>query len=273
MDLTAVREVVDGRSTLPWEPGEAWLAGGTALFAEPRADLWRLRDLSRCGWPPLTVTEDGLEVAATCTISDLLAFARAPGQPWPRTRKLIADCCRAFSSSFKVWNTATVGGNVCLALPAGPMISLAVALDGMCQVRGRGGRRSRVPVTDFVTGPGRTVLRPGDLLRSLHLPAAALTRPVAWRRVSLRPLGRSAALVTGTHASDSGRTSIAVTAATIRPVVLTFDQPPPATVLHDALEDALEPGLIVEDVHGLPAWRRHLVFQLADEVRRALSRR
>ncbi|WPO76660.1 FAD binding domain-containing protein [Streptomyces sp. KN37] len=190
--------------------------------------------LSRCGWPPLTVTEDGLEVAATCTVSDLLAFARAPGQAWPRARTLIADCCRAFSSSFKVWNTATVGGNVCLALPAGPMISLAVALDGMCQVWGRDGRRSRVPVTDFVTGPGRTVLRPGDLLRSLHLPAAALTRPVAWRRVSLRPLGRSAALVTGTRASDTGRTSIAVTAATIRPVVLTFDQPPAATVLHDA---------------------------------------
>ncbi|MEU2179970.1 hypothetical protein [Streptomyces thermolilacinus] len=59
MDLTAVREVVDGRSVLPWRPGDAWLAGGTALFAEPQPGLRRLRDLTIFGWPPLTVTATG----------------------------------------------------------------------------------------------------------------------------------------------------------------------------------------------------------------------
>lgn len=177
VDLTSVREVVDGRSFLPWRPGDAWLAGGTALFAEPGPHLRRLRDLCTWGWQPLTVTEEGVEVAATCTIAELLSFAEAPDGPWPTGRALVARCCRAFSSSFKVWNTATVGGNLCTALPAGPMISLAVALRGTCRVRGLDGRERTVPAAEFVTGAGVTVLRPGELLRAVELPAAAWRGP------------------------------------------------------------------------------------------------
>jgi hypothetical protein len=71
-------------------------------------------------WRPWTVAEDGIEVAATCTVAELLSFAEAPDEPCSVGRALIAGCCRTFSSSFKVWNTATVGGNQCAALPAGP---------------------------------------------------------------------------------------------------------------------------------------------------------
>ena len=38
------------------------------------------------------------------------------------------DC---FLMSFKIWNTATVGGNVCLSLPAGAMVSsVTLMVDG-----------------------------------------------------------------------------------------------------------------------------------------------
>ncbi|MFJ9041897.1 FAD binding domain-containing protein [Streptomyces sp. NPDC102406] len=131
--------------------GGGYLAGGTALYAEPRPGLRRLRDVTACGWPPLTVTADGIAGAATCTITELLAFAEAAQGPRPTRRRLIARCCRAFSSSLKVWNTATVGGNLCAALPAAPMVSLAVALRGTCRVRDLGGRERDVPAADFVT--------------------------------------------------------------------------------------------------------------------------
>ena len=49
-------------------------------------------------------------------------------------RPLIDQCCRAFLASFKIWKTATVGGNLCMALPAGPMIALTAALDGDCVI-------------------------------------------------------------------------------------------------------------------------------------------
>ncbi|MER5835858.1 FAD binding domain-containing protein [Streptomyces sp. NPDC002130] len=266
MDLTAVREVVDGRSGLPWRQGDAWLAGGTVLFAEPRPGLRRLRDLTTHGWPPLTMTEAGIEVGATCTITELLAFAETPGAPWPSGRALIAGCCRAFSSSFKVWNTATVGGNLCAALPAGPMISMAVALNGICRVRGLDGAERAVRVRDFVTGPGSTVLAPGELLRSLTLPAEVLAARSVMRRVSTHAWGRSVALVTGVRGWPEGGLTVAVTAATTRPVAVSFECAPSPDELRGSLLPALPRRVLLDDVHGRPPWRRHLAVRLAEEV-------
>ncbi|MFH8369698.1 FAD binding domain-containing protein [Streptomyces sp. NPDC018031] len=270
MDLTTVREVIDGRSGAPWQPGDAWLAGGTHLFAEPRPELRRLRDLGAMGWAPLTVTEHGLEIAATCTVAELLAFAEARGGPWPRARDLMAFCCRAFSSSFKVWNTATVGGNLCLALPAAPMVSLTAALDGVCLLYAPDGGRRRLPVLRFVTGPGRTALRPGELLRSITLPTGPLDARTACRRAALRPHGRSAALVTGVHDPRSHRLTLTISAATPRPVRITFSRPPAEGRLRDAVRRAVPPAAVVDDIHGSARWRRHMALHLAEEVRREL---
>ena len=80
----------------------------------------------------------------------------------------------SFLASFKIWNAATVGGNVCMSLPAGPMISLTAALEGVCTLWPRNGEPREVSVVDFVTGNHQNVLLQGELLRNIHLPAAAL---------------------------------------------------------------------------------------------------
>ena len=67
------------------------------------------------------IGESRLSIAATCTIAELDALACPPD--W-LAAPLINQCCRAFLASFKIWKTATVGGNLCMSLPAGPMISL-----------------------------------------------------------------------------------------------------------------------------------------------------
>ncbi|MFF4364574.1 FAD binding domain-containing protein [Streptomyces sp. NPDC001594] len=268
-----VEEAVDGSCPLLWRAGDAWLAGGTTLFAEPRPGLRRLRDLAGFGWPALTVAEDGIEVAATCTVAELLAFAETPDGPWPSGRALIAHCCRAFSSSFKVWNTATVGGNLCTALPAGPMISLMVALRATLRLMGLDGREREVAARRFVTGAGRTVLLPGELLRSALLPAAALREPHTVRRVSTHPWGRSVALVTGSRDPVSGACTVTVTAATARPVSVSFSRVPAAPQLRRVLLDSLTPDVLFEDPHGRADWRRHLALVLAEEVRTELTER
>src|SRR6266481_7557319 len=176
MDLNTIGEVArpkPGDAAIDWRDGDAWLAGGTWLFSEPQPHLRRLIDLHGLGWQPLTVSDRGLEIAATCEIAKLVALT-APAD-WSAA-PLIGECCRAFLSSFKIWNTATVGGNVCMSLPAGPMISLAVALEGVCTVWPRAGPPREVPALDFVTGNHQNVLRPGELLRSIHLPAEALAK-------------------------------------------------------------------------------------------------
>src|SRR5258708_8493472 len=123
MDLNTIAEIArpnrNGKG-IDWREGDAWLAGGTWLFSEPQPHLRRLIDLHTLGWEPLTVGENGLEIAATCPIAKLVALAAPPA--WTAA-PLIGECCRSFLSSFKIWNTATVGGNICMSLPAGPMVS------------------------------------------------------------------------------------------------------------------------------------------------------
>ena len=89
-----------------------------------------------------------------------------------------------------------------MSLPAGPMISLTAALDGVCTIWQADGGEQKIPVADFVTGNQRNVLAPGDLLRQIDIPLAALKRRSAFRQISLTPVGRSAALLIGSLGSD-----------------------------------------------------------------------
>jgi CO/xanthine dehydrogenase FAD-binding subunit len=265
MDLNTITEVAhpQSREQLPvWTAGDAWLAGGTWLFSEPQAHLTRLIDLTDFRWPALTAGETGLTIAATCTVAQLDAF---PCPPEWIASPLIDQCCRAFLASFKIWKTATVGGNLCMSLPAGPMIALTAALDGVCTIWKADGSERTINVADFVIGDQRNVLSPGDLLRQIDLPLAALMRRSAFRQTSLTPVGRSAALLIGS-VGDAGSFALTITASTVRPVQLAFNAIPQANELRDAILHHIPDTLYHNDVHGRPAWRKHMTLRLAEEI-------
>ena len=270
MDLNTITEVVrpHSRTELPaWTAGDAWLAGGTWLFSEPQVHLTRLIDLTDLRWPALTISAAGLSIAATCTVAELDALA-CPAD-W-LAAPLINQCCRAFLASFKIWKTATVGGNLCMSLPAGPMISLTAALDGICTIWSADGSERRIPVADFVTGNQRNVLAPGDLLRQIDIPLSALKRRAAFRQISLTPVGRSAALLIGTAGRD-GDVLLTVTASTVRPIQMRFAVVPDAGTLREAIMQRITDDLYHDDVHGKPFWRKAMTLRLAEEIRAELA--
>jgi CO/xanthine dehydrogenase FAD-binding subunit len=270
MDLNTITEVAHPktRAQLPvWTAGDAWLAGGTWLFSEPQVHLTRLIDLTALKWPALTIGANGLTIAATCTVAQLDALACPP--EW-LAASLINQCCRAYLASFKIWKTATVGGNLCMSLPAGPMISLTSALDGVCTVWKADGSEEKISVADFVIADQRNVLAPGDLLQQIDIPLAALKRRAAFRQISLTPVGRSAALLIGSIPSEGGL-ALTVTASTARPVQLSFAAIPQARELREALLHHIPDALYHDDIHGKPAWRKHMTLSLAEEIRAELQ--
>lgn len=271
MDLNTVSEVVrpSSRDDVPdWRDSDAWLAGGTWLFSEQQPGVRRLIDLEGLRWPSLQVHESSLTIAATCKISQLYSFVAPP--EW-RAAPLIRECCRSLLASFKIWNTATVGGNICMSLPAGAMISLTAALEGVCTIWRRDGSEQRVPVVDFVTGVHQNVLRPGDLLRSVDLLASALQKRTSFRRMSLTHMGRSSALLIATLCPLDGSMALTVTAATERPVRIQFSRVPPADQLRSKLREAIPDTWYLDDVHGTPDYRKHLTYYFAEDIRRELS--
>ena len=252
----------------PWQEGDSWLAGGTWLFSEPQPQLRRLLDLRPVGWQPLEASDAGLRIAATCTIADLYGFTAPP--EWTAA-PLIDECCRSFLSSFKIWNFATVGGNICMSLPAGPMISLTTALEGVYTLKAPDGSERTVPAVEFVTGNHQNVLQPGELLRAIELPAAALRKRGAFRRVSMTHLGRSTALLIGTAADPASPFLLTVTAATPCPVQLAFPRVPEAAELQKRLVAAIPDDGYFADVHGSPEYRKHMTHYFAQQIRAELA--
>jgi CO/xanthine dehydrogenase FAD-binding subunit len=266
VDLPAVEQLIPAAPER-FAEGDAFLAGGTWLFSEPQPGVRRLHDLTALGWPAITASAVGMELAATCTFAELAAY-RGPSH-WPATR-VFRPCCEALLGSFKVWHAATVGGNLCLALAAAPMAALAVALDARCEIWSPGGTSRTLDAIELITGPGETSLADGELLRAIHLPAHALGEEVAIRQMSLSPVGRSAALLIGRRA-ESGALTLTVTAAVPRPVRIRFAGPPTAAELGAALQPiSAHP---YDDVHGDPRWRAHLIGLLGEEIRAELESR
>lgn len=272
MDLDSVEAVVTPTcraDVWPLQPGDAMLAGGTWLFSEPQPQVRRLVDLTALRWPPIEATADGIDLAATCTLADVSALSTTllPAYPDWSAAPLFHQCCTALLASSKIWRTATVGGNLCLAYPAGAMISLLAALDGQVTVWRADGTDYRLPITDFVTGDSANALRPGELIRSAHLPARALRARTAYRKLAPSALGRSGIVVIGRRdaAVDGGRVVLSVTAATVRPHVFAFARPPMPEELRAAHATIPADGWTV-DAHGDPDWRAAMTLTLAQQV-------
>src|ERR1700733_14554190 len=96
------------------------------------------------GLTPRDESADAVLGPATCTFAQLASWQPARSGHAPAA-VLARQCCHALLGSFKVHNVATVGGNVCLSLPAGPMTSFASALDGELLLRGPAGTRRSLP--------------------------------------------------------------------------------------------------------------------------------
>lgn len=270
MDLGTVDNVVLPGSRADLPPGRAdtaVLAGGTWLFSEKQDHLSTLVDITALGWEPLTITEAGLEIAATCTIETLARF----DSPWPAVA-LFPRCAAALLASFKIRKTATVGGNIALALPAGAMISVTAALDGIGQVWSADGPEHDyvIAIDDLITGPRTNALHPGDVLRSIEIPRYALEARTAMRKLALSPLGRSAAVVIG-RVDVGGEFVLTVSASTVRPFVLRFPGLPTADELDEALAETIGPEHWYDDPHGAPDWRRHISCTAAQQIREELS--
>lgn len=76
-------------------------------------------------------------------------------------------------ANIRVRNVGTLGGNLCFSDPRSDPATFLLALDAELEARRGGEPPRRIAIADFVHGPYRTALEPGELLVSIRLPAVA----------------------------------------------------------------------------------------------------
>ncbi|MBA8817551.1 CO/xanthine dehydrogenase FAD-binding subunit [Microbacterium halimionae] len=267
MDINTVTSFRAARSrdALTLAPSEDFIAGGTWVMSEPQPETTGFVDLTTMAWTDIEILPDGLRISATCTIARLLAWATdsttAPAE-WTALA-LVPDAADALLASFKIWNTATVGGNVCRSFAAGAMVSFAAALDGVAWIWQPDGGERREPVAGIITGNGENNLARGEVLRAVELPAYALRSTALLRKIALAELGRSGCVVTGRVDEDDSATFV-VTAATLTPHVMRFEALPTREALTDAVASAPD---FYTDPLGSADWRRGVSIEFAQNIR------
>jgi len=143
------------------------LAGGTDLLVQMKIERVRPQMLVSLGKVPglskIEAQEDGLHIGARTSIR-AIRFA-------PEVRlnyHALAEACASFSTT-QIQFMGTIGGNLCNASPASDCAPALIVLGAQLGLAGPNGER-RVPVEDFFSGPGKTVLQKGELLVSIIVP-------------------------------------------------------------------------------------------------------
>ena len=71
--------------------------------------------------------------------------------------------------SVQIRNVATIGGNICTAAPSADTVVPLLALGAQLKLKSSKSERT-IPIDQFFTGPGETVLQEGEILTEISIP-------------------------------------------------------------------------------------------------------
>ena len=252
------------------------LAGGTDLFLR----------MERGGWAPEVVVdlkgvpglagirydaERGLAVGALALHADVAAHPVVVGN-----YSVLAQGA-GWVGGPQMRNRGTVRGNLCNASPAADTAAPLIALGARVRLVGARGERT-LPLEDFFTGPGKTVLAPGEILAEILVPPPPPRTGGDYQRrtrtaMDIAVVG-AAAVVTLDGGSGCGEVRVALGSVAPTPLrgraaeaALRGRDLTPQRIAEAARAAAAEASPI-DDVRASAAYRRAMVEVLA---RRALA--
>ncbi len=159
------------------KPGARLLAGGTDLLVRLRPGLdGRAREeagslvgLERVEALRGVREEGGVGVGRILRIGAMTTHAELLEHALVRARLPVLAQALADLGSPPIRNMGTIGGNLCTASPAGDTLPPLMVLGAEVELAGLG-RARRMPVSEFLRGPGKTALAPGEVLVAVHVP-------------------------------------------------------------------------------------------------------
>lgn len=179
-------------------------------------------------------------------------------------------------ANVRVRNVGTLGGNLCFSDPHSDPATFLLALDA--EAEWDGGRTS---LADFLVGPYETRLRPGELLRAIHVPLPPAGTGIAHSRLAFKE--RPAVTVTCAVRAQDGAVSVAriaigsVGARAIRASAaesgLAGRSIGDGDALAGAAELAAEAADAVDDANGSADYKTHLVRVLVGRCLREAADR
>ena len=254
------------------------LAGGTDLMPQMQAGRLRFQPvvMNVRRVPELKgIAEQGavLRIGALVTITELLESALVRGR-----LGMLWQACDHFGSD-QIRNAATVGGNLCNASPAGdtlvPLLALNASVVLVAKPNGALQTR-RVPLAEFLLGPGRTCRGPAELLAAVEVPLPPAGFAGEFYKHGTRPGLDIAAISIAAGARRDGAVlrDVRVAFGAVAPTPIRAprteaaleDRAPDAATLEAAVQAALEEVHPISDVRASDWYRRELIRNMLKRI-------
>jgi len=213
----------------------------------------------------------GLTIGAAVTMNKVASNGDV-GKHYP----ILAEAAQSVAS-YQLRNRATVIGNICNASPAGDTIGTCLVMGGVLKVHGVEGFRE-IPLSAFFLAPGRTVLKPGDVVVSITLPLPPRGFVGTYKKLGRNTIGDLSIVgvaVMGYPAKESPSGYLfRIALASVAPVpfeslkaeaVLSQKKITPE-VIAKAAEAAMESVTPIDDVRGSARYRKFMVRNLTREA-------
>jgi CO/xanthine dehydrogenase FAD-binding subunit len=242
------------------------LAGGTDLLVqikEAQRPVKALLSLKRVPELRRRVVNGGLTLGSMVTLARIAAD--------PRIRRDYAALAQGVDliGSVQIRNVATLGGNLCSAVPSADTAPALLALGARTVIASASGERT-VPLEAFFLGPERTVLLPGELLKEVVVPqppehsGSCYLRHTARARMDIAVVGVAAAVAL---AADGTIAAARLALGAVAPVpmrageaeALLSGQSLTEELLSAAGAAAARAAEPIDDQRASAEYRRHLV--------------
>ena len=253
------------------------LAGGTDIIVQLRGGRRELDVLVDAKKIPelnqIEMTDSGLRLGAAVPCYQIYqnqqVAAAYPG---------LIDAA-GLIGSIQIQGRASIGGNLCNAAPSGDSIPPVITLGGEAHINGPNGWRA-VAAENFCTGPGRSVLGPGEILVGIQIPAPVANSGTAYLRfiprneMDIAVAGVSSSVVLDASGQTIQSARIALASVGPTPILATAagDSLAGKAVSDDAIAEAgrlaSEAASPITDMRGTIRQRHHLVDVL---TRRTLN--
>jgi carbon-monoxide dehydrogenase medium subunit len=273
--------IADAVSVIGGDPGAMILAGGTDLLVQYHAgirrpsvfvDVKRIPELMDIVESPAHVTIGAAVAAVDVTRHQVIRDL------WPGLVDGVG-----LIGSMQIQARGSIGGNLCNGSPAADSTCALIVNRGLAIIAGPKGERE-LPVEQFVLGPGRTALGPGELLIGVRLPRPSGRTGDAYLRLIPRSemdIAVAAAGVSVTVNADGVCTAARVAIAAVAPTALLVPAAARALIgsavdsaaLDRAADAASAAARPIADKRGTVRYRRAVVGVLTRRAARTAAER
>jgi carbon-monoxide dehydrogenase medium subunit len=241
--------------------------GGTDTFVRMRDGAWQDKYLVDVkGLPGMNDLKfdpaRGLTVGAAVNMNRLIASPEV-NEHYP----VLAEAAHTVAS-YQLRTRATIAGNICNASPAGDTVGACLVLDAKVHVHGVDGERVDALRT-FFKGPGKTVLKPGDIVTAVELPIPPKGAQGKYIKLGRNAIGDLAIVgVTAFGYPDGAAASgyrffVALASVAPTPLMpdmsLLSDRPITPELIDEAANVAMNSVKPIDDVRGSARYRSLMV--------------